>query len=517
MFRHRGETLLKHTAKRKSANAEEVDVLAMATLQQPLVDPVAAERSNARDNASESSSEKRIPSDGDDASGDQGSSVLQTGLNMLNELEGAGILGLPYAIKLCGWVSLICLGSVGFMAGFTGYILAMCMYEPGTGKRVRDSYAAVGLAAFGQSGLVAVRIVQLANLLSVAVVYLVLVGSSMEILLPLGLEAAWLPLADRRMWTAAATVVVLPTVHLGGYKKLALMSALGLLCLFAVLVLGFYDSAVQIASNQTYGLNRWRARQDTGLLGNAEWPTWDEFDLGNLPAVVSIFVFAFSAHGIFPALEASMAEPRHFSKVVSVVFITNIALKTAFSIVCYLAYGQHTVEVVSGNFQDWCSKVVSVLIVVNTCLSFPLPLVPVFKACSIAAGAAPKAIPKGDGTQENQPKCWHSCCARAVLRTLVVLGCGLVAIAIPNFALAMGFMGSLTLSFLTFIFPTSFYLRIHGREAGIGTKLACVLVAAFGVIGGVAGIYSNVLLAISGGQQGNSTANITTLAADFPY
>ena len=40
---------------------------------------------------------------------------------------------------------------------------------------------------------------------------------------------------------------------------------------------------------------------------------------------------------------------------------------------------------VSGNFQDWCSKVVSVLIVVNTCLSFPLPLVPVFKACSIAA------------------------------------------------------------------------------------------------------------------------------------
>lgn len=101
-------------------------------------------------------------------------------------------------------------------------------------------------------------------------------------------------------------------------------------------------------------------------------------------------------------------------------------VRQAFSIVCYLAYGQHTVEVcaqhvtklrvgcaeesirskrsvlllsftleyfsavqvVSGNFQDWCSKVVSVLIVVNTCLSFPLPLVPVFKALNIAAVGA---------------------------------------------------------------------------------------------------------------------------------
>ncbi len=62
---------------------------------------------------------------------------------------------------------------------------------------------------------------QLGNLLAVGVVYLVLIGSSMEILAPLGLEAAWLPLADRRMWTAVATVAVLPTVHLGGCVPLS--------------------------------------------------------------------------------------------------------------------------------------------------------------------------------------------------------------------------------------------------------------------------------------------------------
>ena len=89
-----------------------------------------------------------------------GATAFQTALNMLNELEGAGLLGLPYALRLCGWVSLACLLGVGALAAFTGYLLAMCMYEPravgqpvvSAGRRVRDSYAAVGEACAGRAG-----------------------------------------------------------------------------------------------------------------------------------------------------------------------------------------------------------------------------------------------------------------------------------------------------------------------------------------------------------------------------
>ena len=42
---------------------------------------------------------------GNGEGGATGATAFATGLNMLNELEGAGLLGLPYAIKLCGWVS----------------------------------------------------------------------------------------------------------------------------------------------------------------------------------------------------------------------------------------------------------------------------------------------------------------------------------------------------------------------------------------------------------------------------
>lgn len=83
----------------------------------------------------------------------QGASACATGLNMLNELEGSGLLGLPYAVRLCGWGAFACLGVVGVLAGFTGYLLAMCMYsDAGFRTRVRDTYHGVGEACYGATG-----------------------------------------------------------------------------------------------------------------------------------------------------------------------------------------------------------------------------------------------------------------------------------------------------------------------------------------------------------------------------
>ena len=81
------------------------------------------------------------------------------------------------------------------------------------------------------------------------------------------------------------------------------------------------------------------------------------------------------------------------------------------------------------------------------------------------------------------------------MRTSVVLFCGALAVAVPNFALAMGFMGSITLSFLTFIFPAAFYLRLHGAGGGTKMRVACYIVVFVGALGGVAGIASNIALA----------------------
>ena len=51
---------------------------------------------------------------------------------------------------------------------------------------------------------------------------------------------------DQRFWTLIATLCVLPTVHLGGYGHLTLLSALGITCLTAIIVLGISCSAVSL-------------------------------------------------------------------------------------------------------------------------------------------------------------------------------------------------------------------------------------------------------------------------------
>jgi vesicular inhibitory amino acid transporter len=395
---------------------------------------------------------KQMPLNGKE----DGATAMQTGLNMLNELEGSGLLGLPYALSICGWGSVGCLLAVGIMAGFTGYALAKCMYDA-DGHRVRDSYAAVGDAAFGPSGKKFVVAVQMTNLISVGIVYLVLVGTTMNILHPLDNGST----TGRRYWTAISTAVVMPTVHIGGYKKLSILSFFGILSLVSIMVIGIFASAEQIHHHGAYAM--------------------PEFSLVRLPAAFSMFLFAFSAHGIFPDLESSMKTPSQFGSVVSTVFIANIAQKAAFTFAGYFAYGSETNPVLTANLPEVAKFLTSALIVFNTTVSFPLPLVPVWRTFGVLAGGE-------TGAQWN-----------AAVRTAVVLFCGAVAVAVPDFALAMGFMGSLTLPFLTFIFPSVFYMRLHGASLGGGTKLCCCVITVLGVFGCAAGMAANVALAMNHG------------------
>ena len=89
-------------------------------------------------------------------------------------------------------------------------------------------------------------------MVAVSVVYLVLIGSTMHAIHPLvddHWQSSWLSHADQRVWSLLAMAVVMPTVHVGGYKKVALMSVLGLVCLCAIVVVGIAYSAVEMTQH----------------------------------------------------------------------------------------------------------------------------------------------------------------------------------------------------------------------------------------------------------------------------
>ena len=108
-----------------------------------------------------------------------------------------------------------------------------------------------------------------------------------------------------------------------------------------------------------------------------------------------------------------------------------------------------------------------------------MPLVPVFNAL------ARSGIGKSRAT-------------RALQRSAIVLVCGVAAVALPNFGVAMGLAGSLMLSFLTFIFPSIFFVRLHRPNLSRRTVACCYAVACVGVLGCVSGLASNINILVNG-------------------
>ena len=123
-----------------------------------------------------SSSSSSSSSNSDDEKKD-GASVIETALNMLNELEGQGLLGLPYAASLIGYeAAASTLVFVGLLAAYTGYLINGCMYDSTDVKsrnRVSSSYSDLGRRTFGKWGELIVMFVQMTNLCFVGVVYIV--------------------------------------------------------------------------------------------------------------------------------------------------------------------------------------------------------------------------------------------------------------------------------------------------------------------------------------------------------
>jgi amino acid permease len=91
-------------------------------------------------------------------------SELQTFFNLYNQLEGLGLLAIPYVLRIGGWGALIVGVVVVFWSWFAGILLTRSLYD-GSGKRVRTSYVEIASDCFGTRGRVAVAAFQFSNLI----------------------------------------------------------------------------------------------------------------------------------------------------------------------------------------------------------------------------------------------------------------------------------------------------------------------------------------------------------------
>lgn len=220
-----------------------------------------------------------------------GTTFFRTCFNGINTLLGVGILSIPFALSQGGWVSLLLLLALAVLCWYTGLLLQRCMTNPQI-----KSYPDIGQKAFGQKGRIAISILMNLEIYLVAVELLILEGDNLHQLFPhTGFDIGSIKVGGRQFFVLLTAIVVLPTTWLKTLGLLAYVSAGGVLASFLLIVSVFWVGAVGGVGFHHEGdlVLQWRG----------------------LPTAISLFLFCYCGHAVFPTLCNSMKNRRHFSKV----------------------------------------------------------------------------------------------------------------------------------------------------------------------------------------------------------
>ncbi|KAH7731633.1 vesicular GABA transporter [Aphelenchoides avenae] len=143
----------------------------------------------------ETKEEAQVPASGDGHGASDGKPItaLQAAWNVTNAIQGMFIVGLPFAVKVGGWITIGALILVAYVCYRTGLSLIECLYEDG--RKVRYSYRDVAEAVRPGLGKF-VLLAQLTELASTCILYLVLSGDLLQGCVPGVDKPAWMMLVS---------------------------------------------------------------------------------------------------------------------------------------------------------------------------------------------------------------------------------------------------------------------------------------------------------------------------------
>lgn len=381
------------------------------------------------------------------------SSMWQAWANLMSDIEGTGLLGLPYVIAQSGLVAIAALLFVPFIAFYTGIILINCLYDTndaGERVRARSNYKELGAACSPRFGAAVVTTVQLIDLLLLASLYLVLAAS-----LASGIFSGS-PLSEK-VWMIIAAAIGLPTIFVKSLSQVAWLSLLGVIALFVavIVVLG-------------YGFAHYSAWVPRDIL------VWD---LDSVPVSLAVIIFSYVCHPVLPGVEASMKKRSQFRRMLALVYLSVAMLKLVFAVCAYFSFSSNIHDVIVNSLPMGIMRlVVNSFFLLNVLFSYPFVVITIVQTFegSVSAESFPFKIPD---------LVWF-----VVIRVVINFLTLLPAIAIPHFALFMAFIGSLTGSLICFIFPGVFHLALKTKELKMYECTLDVAVIVFGIVASILGL-----------------------------
>ncbi|RLM55005.1 hypothetical protein C2845_PM10G07590 [Panicum miliaceum] len=248
-----------------------------------------------------------------------------------------------------------------------------------------------------------------------------------------------LTLTGKQAFVLIASLVVLPTTWLRSLGKLAYVSLGGVL-----------TSAVLVAAILWIGAFDGVGFHERGV--PVHWV--------GLPTAMSLFAFCFSSHPVIPKLYLGMRDRKMFPKVLVVCFAVSALGYGLTGVPGYLMYGastqsQVTLNLPPGNLR---SKIAIYTTLVNPLTKYALFVIPIADAIEDSLRVA-----------DSRP-------VSIAIRTALVVGTTVAALAVPLFGYVTMLTGALMCSSVIMLMPCACYLKISSmtsRKLGF-ERVACV-------------------------------------------
>ncbi|KHJ86349.1 hypothetical protein OESDEN_13905 [Oesophagostomum dentatum] len=173
-----------------------------------------------------------------------------------------------------------------------------------------------------------------------------------------------------------------------------------------------------------------------------------DFNLQNFFMAYGTIVFAFGGHAVFPTIQHDMRKPRLFARSVWVAYILIIFYYMSIAIGSYLVYGASVGDAIIPSVQlQWVQQTVNMMIALHVITTIIIVFSPMTQQIEHLL-----RIPHEFG--------WQRFLVRSVLFWTLIF----VALSVPNFGPLLDLIGASTMSVMTLIMPSIFYLFLNASK-----------------------------------------------------
>ncbi|XP_039042244.1 amino acid transporter ANT1-like isoform X2 [Hibiscus syriacus] len=385
-------------------------------------------------------------------------SKLQTIGNIIVSIVGTGVLSLPYAFRVTGWLA----GSLGaiIVGSATFYcmlLLIECRHKLASEEELkgRTTYGDLGFRCIGKPGRYMTEFLICISQCGGSVAYLVFIGQNLASVFKL--HGLTFP-----SYIFLLVPIEMALSWIGSLSAFAPFSIFADLC--NLLAMGFVvKEDVQQA-----------------IVGKFSFRDREAFNLGGFPFAAGTAVYCFEGFGMTLALEQSMRERKTFPKVLAISFAWIIVVYILFGTFGYIAYGDDTKDVITLNLpNDWTAIAVQIGMCLGLVFTFPMMVHPV---------CVQKFHNNDSESSITRLGKFGVCIGRAVL----VIGLAVLASFVPGFGVLVSLVGSTVCALISFVLPASFHLTLLGSSLSFWQKSLDVFIVLCGLLFAVYGTYTTI-------------------------